>query len=151
MAQPLNRQNNRKGFTLIELLMVIAIIATLATIALPQFQAYRARAYDSAALSDVAQFRAAVAGVDSYTAGGPANWTSGFHPLFTEVSISNLVSINWQATVMNGSQVFIAYSCSTNGDLGYRVIVPYGASYTSVSGEAPNEIVTGNFRGNAGC
>jgi prepilin-type N-terminal cleavage/methylation domain-containing protein len=55
------RGNNAKGFTLIELMIVIAIIGILAAIAIPNFIAYRNKAFCSAAESDANNIAAALA------------------------------------------------------------------------------------------
>ena len=58
-------RKGEKGFTLIELLIVVAIIGILAAIAIPQFAAYRQKAYNSAAQSDVKNTKT---GMEAYMA-----------------------------------------------------------------------------------
>ena len=68
MLNKLRLRKNQKGFTLIELLIVVAIIGILAAIAIPQFAAYRQKAFDSAAQSDLKTMRTELEGfyTDNY-------------------------------------------------------------------------------------
>ena len=53
----MKRRTSQKGFTLIELLMVVTIVGILASIGVPMYLDYRARAYNTAAESDLKNFR----------------------------------------------------------------------------------------------
>ena len=137
---------NRKGFTLVELLIVVAIIGILAAIAIPQFGAYRRRAYNSAATSDLTNIRTteevmmaeyqdygntrttAIPGLRQYQDYGSAaiNITSSITLVGATSGANQTISLS--SGVYTGAKVFpsggrnVSYTAAakhTNGDSGY--------------------------------
>lgn len=119
---------NEKGFTLIELLVVIAIIGILAAIAIPQFAAYRVRAFNSTALSDlrnsITAQEAAYVDNEAYTACAdalacedPATGLPGFSATKDDAGAS--VMSAFAHTLPVDDQSFAATAAHNNGDVTY--------------------------------
>jgi len=49
-----------KGFTLIELLIVVAVIGILASVGMTQYETYRMKSYNAAALTDLKNYKSAM-------------------------------------------------------------------------------------------
>jgi len=105
----MKKTTNKKGFTLVELLVVVAIIGILASIAIPQFAAYRERANDAAANSDI---RTVMTAQETYF-------------IDNNAYAANLTNLNATITVNTSTGVLIGLagdnlafdvtSCSTSG------------------------------------
>ena len=99
-------RGNSQGFTLIELMIVIAIIGILAAIAIPNFIAYRNKAFCSAAESDAKSIAGDIAdyfSIPTHTAINTASvgYTASGTNTYTVTSADASISIT--ITVTDGS------------------------------------------------
>lgn len=144
---------NKEGFTLVELMLVVAIIGILAAIAIPQLAAYRQRAFNSAATSDVVNLQKSQAvyltdwRVFGYTAGafddaamviitGPA--ATGTHVITDgttglDIGLSNGVSMGCNVGVAGSA--FTAAGKHLSGIRSYGVDNDTAATYWIAAAE----------------
>jgi prepilin-type N-terminal cleavage/methylation domain-containing protein len=111
-------RGNSKGFTLIELMIVIAIIGILAAIAIPNFIAYRNKAFCSKAESD---------------ANNIASEISDYYSIPTNTACVTEAQLNGDDNTPNGVVVTCPQGSPPDPSLGIQIIV------TDASGRCPDE------------
>lgn len=114
----IQRLRGEKGFTLIELMIVIAIIGILAAIAIPNFIAYRDKAFCSAAEADAASIGAGLADYFSI----PSNVS------FADVAAANPVNFPGSSPVNLSGSNTASITFAAGPPATYTIVVTDGST-----------------------
>ena len=133
MLMKMNKMKSEKGFTLIELMIVVAIIGILAAIAIPQFAAYRERAYVASMKADCNSVRTAeeayFVDYDSYTTtdtnlpGLPSTYSAGNSVALTK-GAAGTIATGFAVTVTSSKLTSTTAKVEFDSTTGQTVYTP---------------------------
>jgi type IV pilus assembly protein PilA len=109
------KKRGQRGFTIVELIFVVLILALLAAIAIPQFVAYRSKAYNASTNMAIKNAYSASQAFFSVSPGGMVSvsllWVYGYNQnpniVLTLVGAGHIASFTLQAFHSGGSSTFI--------------------------------------------
>ena len=109
-----NKKRSQRGFTIVELVFVVLILSLLAAIAIPQFVAYRTRAYSAATNVAVKSAYTATQAFFSVSPGGTVSvsllsvygYNANVNIILTLGGAGKIVNFTLQAVHSGGSSTF---------------------------------------------
>jgi len=115
MIRRYNKIRSQRGFTIVELIFVVLILSLLAAIAIPQFVAYRTRAYNAATNVAVKNAYTATQSFFSVSPGGTVSvsllsvygYNANVNMILTLGGPGKIVNFTLQAVHSAGSSTFI--------------------------------------------
>jgi type IV pilus assembly protein PilA len=114
MIRIYNKKRSQRGFTIMELLFIVLILSLLAAIAIPQFVAYRTRAYNASANVAVKSAYQATQAFFSVSPGGTVSvsllsvygYNANVSIILTLGGAGKIVNFTLQAIHSGGSSTF---------------------------------------------
>ena len=135
--------NKQQGFTLIELMIVVAIIGILASIAIPQFSAFRIKAFNTTAEADLKNFTTMVRALDTNGFFEPVSATSPNQISLTKGTQTETIKLSRGVTIIMLAATTASKRCMFSKHINGDTIMYSNTDNSSVFKYAPSPDAAG--------